>query len=54
MQRKFFFALVFALLLISSATASAAQYNIVVTHIVDETHSWHKACEFFKQEVEKR
>ncbi|MBQ9595758.1 MAG: TRAP transporter substrate-binding protein DctP, partial [Synergistaceae bacterium] len=49
---KKFLALVFVLL--ASATAFAAPYTITVTHIVDEAHSWHKACEFFKQEIEKR
>ncbi|MBQ7733803.1 MAG: TRAP transporter substrate-binding protein [Synergistaceae bacterium] len=40
--------------MLSAALAVAAPYTITVTHIVDEAHSWHKACEFFKQEVEKR
>ena len=53
MRRKFLSAVVLAVLLVSSA-AFAAEHTIVVTHIVDENHSWHKACEFFKQEVEKR
>lgn len=47
-------ALVLLMLLALCATAQAAQYTITVTHIVDENHSWHKASEFFKQEVEKR
>ena len=47
-------ALVLAMLLVSCAAAFAADHTIVVTHIVDEAHSWHKASEFFKQEVEKR
>ena len=47
-------ALVLVIMLASCATAFAADYTITVTHIVDEAHSWHKACEFFKQEVEKR
>ncbi|MBQ9433185.1 MAG: TRAP transporter substrate-binding protein [Synergistaceae bacterium] len=47
-------ALVLAMLLVSCAAAFAADHTIVVTHIVDEGHSWHKASEFFKQEVEKR
>lgn len=51
---KKFSALVLALVLMSFTTAFAADYTITVTHIVDENHSWHKACEFFKQEVEKR
>ena len=46
--------IVLAMLLISCASSFAADYTITVTHIVDENHSWHKACEFFKQEVEKR
>ncbi|MBR0093688.1 MAG: TRAP transporter substrate-binding protein, partial [Synergistaceae bacterium] len=46
--------LVLAMLLASCAAAFAAEHTIVVTHIVDENHSWHKASEFFKQEVEKR
>ena len=46
--------LVLAMLLMSCAAAFAADYKITVTHIVDENHSWHKASEFFKQEVEKR
>ena len=41
-------------MLASCAAAFAADHTITVTHIVDENHSWHKACEFFKQEVEKR
>ena len=51
---KKFSALALVLVLMSCVAASAAQYTITVTHIVDEAHSWHKACEFFKQEVEKR
>ncbi len=47
-------ALVLVIMLASCAAAFAADYTITVTHIVDEAHSWHKACEFFKQEVEKR
>ncbi|MBQ7578090.1 MAG: TRAP transporter substrate-binding protein [Synergistaceae bacterium] len=47
-------ALVLAMLLVSCAAAFAANHTITVTHIVDENHSWHKASEFFKQEVEKR
>ena len=47
-------ALVLFIMLASCAAAFAADYTITVTHIVDEAHSWHKACEFFKQEVEKR
>ena len=42
------------MLLMSCTVAFAVQHTIVVTHIVDESHSWHKACEFFNQEVEKR
>ena len=51
---KKFSALVLVLVLMLCSAAHAAQYTITVTHIVDEAHSWHKACEFFKQEVEKR
>jgi len=47
-------ALVLFIMLASCAAAFAADHTITVTHIVDEAHSWHKACEFFKQEVEKR
>ena len=47
-------ALVLFIMLASCAAAFAADYTTTVTHIVDEAHSWHKACEFFKQEVEKR
>ena len=47
-------ALAFVLVFMFCAIANAAPYTITVTHIVDENHSWHKACEFFKQEVEKR
>ena len=47
-------ALVLFVMLVSCTAALAADYTITVTHIVDEAHSWHKACEFFKQEVEKR
>ncbi|MBQ9403360.1 MAG: TRAP transporter substrate-binding protein [Synergistaceae bacterium] len=51
---KKFLALTALFVLLASATAFAAPYTITVTHIVDEAHSWHKACEFFKQEIEKR
>ena len=51
---KKFSALVFVLVFMFVSIANAAQYTITVTHIVDEEHSWHKACEFFKREVEKR
>ena len=52
-MKKFLF-LVLAMLLASCFAAFAADHTITVTHIVDEAHSWHKASEFFKQEVEKR
>ena len=51
---KKFLALTALFVLLSAVTALAAPYTITVTHIVDEAHSWHRACEFFKQEVEKR
>ncbi len=51
---KKFSVLVLAMLLASCFAAFAADHTITVTHIVDEAHSWHKASEFFKQEVEKR
>ena len=46
--------LILMLAILSCSIAHAAQHTITVTHIVDEAHSWHKASEFFMQEVEKR
>ncbi len=51
---KKFSALALVLVFMFVSIANAAPYTITVTHIVDEEHSWHKACEFFKREVEKR
>lgn len=49
--------LVLALVLVFSVGATcaqAAEYTINVAHIFNEDHSWHKAAEFFKEQVEER
>ncbi len=46
--------LVMALLLLFATTAQAADFELSIAHIVAEDNTWHKACLFFKEEVEKR
>lgn len=43
-----------AMLLLFSVTAQAADFTLSIAHIVAEDNTWHKACVFFKEEVEKR
>ncbi len=46
-------ALVLALTAFAGAKAVAAQFELNIGHIVNEDNSWHKACLFFKDQVEK-
>lgn len=43
-----------ALMMLVGITAQAADYSLSIAHIVAEDNTWHKACMFFKEEVEKR
>ena len=46
--------IILALTLFVLPVAHAAEFNLSIAHIVAEDNSWHKASEYFKEQIEER